>query len=65
MHPGRYAMHSDGRKLCGRVVSSGVFFYRIGAGDFTQTWLMIAMLRSRRGRFPTGVGDPPAGAMVI
>lgn len=39
--PGRYSIHWDGRDDKGEEVRSGVYLYRIEAGDFTSTKKMI------------------------
>jgi len=39
--PGRYSIHWDGRNDVGGSVGSGVYLYRIEAGDFTSTRKMI------------------------
>jgi len=39
--PGRYQVHWDGRNDRGQKVSSGVYLYRIEAGDFISTRKMI------------------------
>ena len=39
--PGRYSIHWDGRNDKGEGVGSGVYLYRIEAGDFTSTKKMI------------------------
>jgi hypothetical protein len=41
MDPGRYQVHWDGRNDQRRSVSSGVYLYRIEAGDFTSTRKML------------------------
>ena len=38
---GRYAMVWDGRDESGSAVSSGVYFYRLVAGDFAETRRMM------------------------
>ena len=37
MDPGAHSMIWDGTNSAGRVVPSGVYFYRMEAGDFTDT----------------------------
>jgi hypothetical protein len=41
--PGRYAAHWDGRNFAGETVSSGVYFYRMSAGDFSATKKMLIL----------------------
>ena len=41
--PGRYSVRWDGRNADGRKVASGVYFYRMEAGDFNVTRKMILM----------------------
>jgi hypothetical protein len=41
--PGRYVARWDGRNLAGERVASGVYFYRITAGDFQATRKMIVL----------------------
>jgi len=40
---GEYSVVWDGRDNLGRSVSSGVYFYQMRAGDFTQTRRMVLM----------------------
>ncbi len=40
---GRYSIHWDGRDSRGRSVASGVYLYRLTAGDFSQTRKMVLM----------------------
>ena len=39
--PGTYNVNWDGTDAMGRQVSSGVYFYRLRAGDFSQTRKML------------------------
>ena len=39
--PGRYTVKWDGRNESGHVVSSGIYFYRIKANNFTRTRKMV------------------------
>ena len=41
MNPGRYSMRWDGRNQYGQSVATGVYFYRIVAGDFVQSKKMV------------------------
>jgi len=41
--PGRYTVFWDGTDEAGRQVSSGVYFYRMIAGDFVQTRKMVLL----------------------
>ena len=41
--PGLYTVNWDGRNNAARVVSSGLYFYRITAGKFTQTGKMTVI----------------------
>jgi hypothetical protein len=41
--PGEYTLFWDGRDEAGRKVASGVYFYRLRAGDFTQTRKMVIL----------------------
>ncbi|RMI13841.1 MAG: hypothetical protein D6681_05615, partial [Calditrichaeota bacterium] len=43
MAPGMYEVQWDGRDDTGKPVSSGVYLYRLKAGDFTATRKMILM----------------------
>ena len=40
---GEYSIEWDGRDDSGRAVSSGVYFYRLSAGDFNETKKMMLM----------------------
>ena len=40
---GLYAVEWDGRNDGGELVSSGVYFYRLSAGEFTQTRRMVLL----------------------
>ena len=40
---GNYTVNWDGRNKIGRQVASGVYFYRLGAGDFIQTRKMVLL----------------------
>ncbi len=40
---GTYTVHWDGRDESGRQIASGIYFYKISAGDFVQTKKMILM----------------------
>jgi len=40
-YPGRYAISWDGKNRNGCAVSSGVYFYRLQAGDFNATMKML------------------------
>ncbi|MFH1067980.1 MAG: PQQ-binding-like beta-propeller repeat protein [Candidatus Glassbacteria bacterium] len=43
-HPaGRYSVYWDGRDEAGRQLSSGVYFYRLQAGEFTRTRKMVLL----------------------
>ena len=37
------AIHWDGRNANGESVSSGVYFYRLQAGDYSQTRKMVIL----------------------
>ena len=37
------SIHWDGRNASGELVSSGVYFYRLQAGDFSQTRKMVIL----------------------
>ena len=39
--PGYYKVRWDGRNSLGRKVASGIYFYRLGAGDFTSNKKMV------------------------
>jgi hypothetical protein len=41
--PGRYKIQWDGRNTRGESVASGVYFYRLKAGDFVRTRKMIML----------------------
>ena len=41
--PGYYSVVFDGRDAEGRELTSGVYFYRIKAGDFNQTRKMVLL----------------------
>jgi len=41
MNPGRYLMRWDGRNRYGQSVATGVYFYRLIAGDFVQSKKMV------------------------
>lgn len=41
--PGEYRVRWDGRDLYGQPLASGVYFYRLTAGDFVQTRKMILL----------------------
>ena len=41
--PGSYTVYWDGRNDAGRQVASGVYFYRMRAGDFVQTRKMVLL----------------------
>ena len=41
--PGKYTMFWDGTDDYGRQLSSGVYLYRMQAGDFTQTRKMVLL----------------------
>ncbi len=41
--PGEYTLFWDGRDADGRKASSGVYFYRMRAGEFTQTRKMVIL----------------------
>ncbi|HCA80085.1 MAG TPA: hypothetical protein DEP53_10165 [Bacteroidetes bacterium] len=41
MNPGRYMMRWDGRNRYGQSVATGVYFYRLVAGDFVQSKKMV------------------------
>ncbi|MBW7995606.1 MAG: choice-of-anchor D domain-containing protein [Candidatus Glassbacteria bacterium] len=41
--PGNYSVNWDGRDRAGRAVSSGVYFYRLQSGEFTQTRKMMVL----------------------
>ena len=41
--PGTYEARWDGRDERGRGVASGVYFYRLRAGDFSQTRRMVLL----------------------
>ncbi len=43
MHAGRHELTWDGRDQSGRVVASGVYFYRLDAGGFSQTRRMALL----------------------
>jgi len=41
MNPGRYTIRWDGRNRFGQSVATGVYFYRLVAGDFVQSKKMV------------------------
>lgn len=41
--PGRYTVHWDGRDDRGRAVGSGVYLYRLEAGDYSETRKMVVL----------------------
>ena len=43
MEPGQYSITWDSRNDKGRLLSSGIFFYTIQAGQFNQTKKMILL----------------------
>jgi hypothetical protein len=43
VNPGRYVMRWDGRNRFGQSVATGVYFYRLVAGDFVKTKKMLLM----------------------
>ncbi|RMH76770.1 MAG: T9SS C-terminal target domain-containing protein, partial [Calditrichaeota bacterium] len=43
MAPGMYEVQWDGRDDTGKPVSSGVYLYRLKAGNFTATRKMVLM----------------------
>jgi plastocyanin len=43
LHAGGYALVWDGRSVAGRMLQSGVYFYRIKAGDFVETKKMVLL----------------------
>jgi hypothetical protein len=42
-NPGAYDVHWDGRNAAGKVVSSGVYFYRLETKGFTETRRMVLL----------------------
>ena len=40
---GEYTVRWDGRDAVGRQVASGVYFYRMRAGDFSETKRMLLL----------------------
>jgi hypothetical protein len=40
-HPGSYEVRWDGRDEDGNEVASGIYFYKLQAGDFSQTRKMV------------------------
>ena len=43
VNPGRFLIRWDGRNRLGQSVATGVYFYRLVAGDFVQTKKMLLM----------------------
>ncbi len=43
LSPGRYRVTWDGKDANGREVSSGIYFYRVNAGNFSSTRKMTLM----------------------
>ncbi len=43
MNPGVYMVDWDGKDEKGRLVSSGIYFYRMRAGDFSETKKMVLL----------------------
>jgi flagellar hook assembly protein FlgD len=43
VEPGRYAAYWDGSNSAGDQVSSGVYFYRMEAGDFSSVKKMLVV----------------------
>jgi len=43
VEPGRYAANWDGKNLAGERVSSGVYFYKMNAGNFNATKKMLIL----------------------
>jgi flagellar hook assembly protein FlgD len=43
MEPGRYSARWDGKNLAGERVASGVYFYKMAAGQFNATKKMLVV----------------------